>query len=170
MNKKTVNLILAILSTFIPSLAFYFGYGNKYFNDITSNILSINSNSVLSILFYFNFIAMIFSLTFFLLWMKNTFKANINFDKALVLSYRSAMPFIFSSLTLLLSNIYVVVFALLLAIGYSVFILYNDIHKVSDIEKETGFVYASAVLTTILVSFVALSGIIVGLITNGYIF
>lgn len=170
MNKKTVNLILAILSTFIPSLAFYFGYGNKYFNDITSNILSINSNSVLSILFYFNFIAMIFSLTFFLLWMKNTFKANINFDKALVLSYRSAMPFIFASLTLLLSNIYVVVFSLLLAIGYSVFILYNDIHKVSDIEKETGFVYASAVLTTILVSFVALSGIVVGLITNGYIF
>lgn len=167
-NYNSISLYLQMLiTTLIPALSFYFGFGADTFKNLSSG-LSINgdSNLMLSILFYINFIIMILSLSFFIVWMSKTFNAEIKYENAVLFSYYCALPFILASATLLSNNLYLILSGLFLAIIFSVRNLYSGLHIVANIDKDKGFVFASAVLTTILVSFLVIVGFLVILITN----
>jgi hypothetical protein len=154
------NLVLyPCLFALLPAVAWY--YGSSQIGWTVGNsteIIRLTADSALqiSILFYF---AMVFSIAvigYFIHWMADTYGANSSFTKGVVISGLTATPLFIAGLTGLYPILWVDMLAGVVAISWSVYLLYLGIPIVMDIPEERGFLFSSAVVAIGMVMFICI--------------
>tara|TARA_B100002019_G_C21180653_1_gene553483 strand:+ start:20 stop:607 length:588 start_codon:yes stop_codon:yes gene_type:complete len=175
-SKKRYSLfglaVQFLITAFIPALCGYIGFTQTGWISPSGNIHIVvpeNANT-LAVLTYLTYIFTIFILGNAIYWMRDTYNAkNITQSTAFIFAYYCSIPFLFASITFLYPHALINSIALVIAIAYSVKLLFKGLYKISGIEPERGFLYASSVLTVVLVGFVCILVLSTILWINGFL-
>ena len=87
-------------------------------------------------------------------WMASTFDAKITIDKAVLVATQMVTPLFLSGFIALFPIPWLIMLVGIVAMGYTVYLMYTGIPIVMEIEPEKGFILASGVLTVGLVTMV----------------
>ena len=115
---------------------------------------------------YGGLVAGVLALAYLVQWMAKTFDAEPNFTQSLELAAYTATPILMVGLTALYPVLWFVALAGLVALSYSVYLLYSGIPIMMNIPEDKGFIYASSVVTcglVLLVGLMAFSAIMLGM-------
>lgn len=118
--------------------------------------ISTSSAQIMAICMYFALVTGVFSLAYLIQWMAKTFDSKPTFVQALELAAYTSTPLLMVGVTALFPVLWFVALAGLVAIAYSVYLLYSGIPIMMNIPEEKGFIYSSSVVTAGLVLLVAL--------------
>lgn len=167
----TYSLSHIVLIALFPSVMGYYssvylgwsiGTGNPVF-------LTHNSALLIAIAMYVALIAGIFALAYLAHWMGVTFGAQPTFTQALELAAYTATPVFMSALAAFLPHLWFVVCVGMVALAYSVYLLYTGVPILMHIPEERGFIYASSVVTCGLILLVIILAVTAMLWTNGIV-
>lgn len=87
-------------------------------------------------------------------WMAHTFDAKVSLDKAVMIAAQVVTPLFLSGFIALYPIPWLIMLVGMVAMGYTVYLMYTGIPIVLEIEPEKGFILASGVLTVGLVTMV----------------
>ena len=87
-------------------------------------------------------------------WMAHTFDTSVTLDKAILIATQVVTPLFLSGFIALFPIPWLIMLVGIVAMGYTVYLMYTGIPIVLDIEPEKGFILASGVLTVGLVTMV----------------
>ncbi len=87
-------------------------------------------------------------------WMAGTFDAKVSLDKSVLIATTIATPLFLSGIVAIVPVAWLIMVVGMLAMGYTVYLMYTGIPIVLNIEPERGFILASGVLTVGLVTIV----------------
>ena len=87
-------------------------------------------------------------------WMAGTFDAEVSLEKSVLIATQVVTPLFLSGIIALFPIPWLIMIVGMLAMGYTVYLMYTGIPIVLDIEPEKGFILASGVLTVGLVTMV----------------
>ena len=166
----TYSLSHIVLIALFPSVGYYssvylgwsIGTGNPVF-------LTHDSALLIAIAMYVALIAGIFALAYLAHWMGVTFGAQPTFTQALELAAYTATPVFMSALAAFLPHLWFVVCVGMVALAYSVYLLYTGVPILMHIPEERGFIYASSVVTCGLILLVIILAVTAMLWTNGIV-
>lgn len=130
--------------------------------------VSIESARFMSISMYIALVAGVFSLAVLIQWMAKTFDSKPDFIQALELAAYTATPLLMVGITALFPVLWFVTLASIIALAYSIYLLYSGVPIMMNIPEEKGFIYASSVVTCGLVLLVSLMAITVMMWTMGF--
>ncbi|MDC3188580.1 YIP1 family protein [Pseudoalteromonas elyakovii] len=160
-----------LLIACIPSLMGY--YSSVYLGwSIGSGeavYLTHDSALLIAVAMYFALIAGVFALAYLAHWMAVTFGAKPTFTQTLELAAYTATPVFMSSFAAFLPELWFVVCVGLVALAYSVYLLYTGVPILMHIPEERGFIYASSVVTCGLILLVIILAATAILWTNGIV-
>ncbi|RJE78228.1 hypothetical protein BGP78_04955 [Pseudoalteromonas sp. MSK9-3] len=131
--------------------------------------LTHDSALLIGIAMYTALILGIFALSYLAHWMAVTFGAKPTFTQTLELSAYTATPMFMSAFSAFYPELWFVVSAGMLALAYSVYLLYTGVPILMHIPEERGFIYASSVVTCGLILLVIILAATAILWTNGII-
>lgn len=115
---------------------------------------------------YAGLIAGVFALAYLIQWMAVTFDAKPDFTQALELAAYTATPLLMVGIAALYPVLWFVTLAGLVALTYSVYLLYAGVPIMMNIPEEKGFIYSSSVVTcglVLLVTLMAISAVLFGM-------
>ncbi|MBQ4831860.1 YIP1 family protein [Pseudoalteromonas sp. MMG010] len=131
--------------------------------------LTASSAMLIAIMMYFALIVGVFALAYLSYWMATTFGAKPTFTQTLELAAYTATPVFMSALAAFYPALWFVVCMGLIALAYSVYLLYTGVPILMHIPQERGFIYASSVVTCGLILLVTILAITAIFWTNGLI-
>ena len=152
------GLTHVLLVALIPSICGYYAAAHIGWSIGAGDPVKITESSalILAVGMYAAIIAGVFLLAYLILWMAKTFDATPNFTQALELAAYAATPVLMVGLAALYPVLWFVALAGMLAIAYSVYLLYSGVPIMMHIPEEKGFIYASSVVTVGLVLLVSI--------------
>ncbi|WP_068545663.1 Yip1 family protein [Thalassotalea crassostreae] len=142
-----------MLVALIPSICGYYAAAHIGWSIGAGDPVKVTESSamVLAAGMYAAIIAGVFALAYLIQWMAKTFDATPNFTQALELAAYAATPILMVGLAALYPVLWFVAMAGMLAVAYSVYLLYSGVPIMMHIPEEKGFIYASSVVTVGLV-------------------
>lgn len=167
----TYSLSHILLIALFPSIMGYYssvylgwsiGAGNPVF-------LTHESALLIAAAMYGALIAGVFALAYLAHWMAVTFGAKPTFTQTLELAAYTATPVFMSALAAFLPELWFVVCVGMIALAYSVYLLYTGVPILMHIPQERGFIYASSVVTCGLILLVIILAVTAILWTNGIV-
>lgn len=120
--------------------------------------LTVASALPISIAFYFALLLGVYVMAKSVHWMEKTYGADASFDRCMVLTTYTSTPLFMAGFAGLWPVLWFVVFAGLLAVAYTIYLLYNGVETVMEIPEEQAFMFGTSILT---VGLVVLVGMIV---------
>lgn len=133
-----------------------------------THYLSNESAGVIAILTYLTMIAGVIGMGLMIQWMAKTYSGEQTFDRCIVFAAYTATPLFLVGLTLLYPLLWLNMLLGLPAVAYTLFLLYNGIPIVMQMDKEKGFLFASAIVSLGLVAMIAILAITVLLWGYGF--
>lgn len=124
--------------------------------------LSQSSSQVMAISMYLALVLGVFALAYLIQWMAKTFDSKPSFIQSLELAAYTATPMLMVGIVTLFPVLWFVALAGIVAVSYSVYLLYTGVPIMMNIPEEKGFIYSSSVVTcglVLLVSIMAMSAI-----------
>ncbi|WDE00867.1 Yip1 family protein [Thalassomonas actiniarum] len=118
--------------------------------------LTQTSAAIMAVAMYCALIAGVFCLAYLIHWMAKTFDSTPNFTQSLELAAYTATPLLMVGVVALVPILWVMVLAVMVAMCYSVYLLYSGVPIMMNIPEEKGFIYSSSVVTCGLVMLVAM--------------
>jgi len=162
MHILTISLIPAICGYYAAAhIGWTIGVGNPI-------KISTSSASIMAVSMYFALVTGVFALAYLIQWMAKTFDSKPSFVQALELAAYTSTPLLMVGVTALFPVLWFVALAGLVAIAYSVYLLYSGIPIMMNIPEEKGFIYSSSIVTAGLVLLVALMAFTVILWSMGF--
>ncbi len=158
------SLVHILTMALIPSICGYYAAAHIGWSIGTSDVIKLTDASAafISIAMYVALIAGVFALAYLIHWMAKTFDSTPNFTQSLELAAYTSTPIFMVGITSLLPILWFVALAGMVAISYSIYLLYSGVPIMMNIEEEKGFIYASSVVTcglVLLVSIMAASAL-----------
>ncbi|WNC73507.1 Yip1 family protein [Thalassotalea psychrophila] len=152
------GLTHVLLVALIPSICGYYAAAHIGWSIGAGDPVKITESSALMLAsgMYAAIIAGVFLLAYLIQWMAKTFDATPNFTQALELAAYAATPVLMVGLAALYPVLWFVALAGMVAIAYSVYLLYSGVPIMMHIPEEKGFIYASSVVTVGLVLLVSI--------------
>ncbi|WNC67443.1 Yip1 family protein [Thalassotalea nanhaiensis] len=152
------GLTHVLLVALIPSICGYYAAAHIGWSIGAGDPVKITESSALILAsgMYAAIIAGVFLLAYLIQWMAHTFDATPNFTQSLELAAYAATPVLMVGLAALYPVLWFVALAGMLAIAYSVYLLYSGVPIMMHIPEEKGFIYASSVVTVGLVLLVSI--------------
>ncbi|ABC28612.1 Amino acid transporters [Hahella chejuensis KCTC 2396] len=147
-----------LLLALIPSIAAYIGstqVGWTIGSEETVKLTQISAFNLCA-LFYVSMLSGIYILGKFIDFMAITYGVDKNAPRGIELAAYAATPLFIMGAIAVYPNIWVNMFAGLVGVSYSVYLLYEGLPILMKIPKERGFMFATSVLTVGLVMLVAL--------------
>ena len=147
--------IMAIL----PAVAWFYGtsqVGWTVGDDGNTVKLTLASARQISILFYFAMVACIGAIGYFIHWMASTYGSQSSLAKGIAIAGLMATPLYLAGLVGFYPLLWVDLLVGVIAISWSVYLMYLGIPIVMNIPKERGFLFSSAVLAICMVIIVSL--------------
>ncbi len=108
--------------------------------------LTVSSALTISVGYYFAIVLGIFVMGFVIKWMGQTYVKSVRLSEAVALAAFVSVPLLLIGIFELFPILWVNFLLGLVALAYSVFLLYTGLPIVMDIPKEKGFLYATAIL------------------------
>lgn len=145
-----------------PAAAWFWGTSHVGWavGDNTDTIkLTVESARLITILFYATMVAAVVAIGYFVHWMSDTYGAQSTMVKGIVIAGLTATPLFIAGIVGVHPILWLDMLIGVVAICWSVYLLYLGIPIVMDIPEERGFLFASAVVG---VSLVILICIMVG--------
>jgi hypothetical protein len=124
--------------------------------------LSQSSSQIMSVAMYFALVIGVFALAYLIQWMAKTFDSKPSFIQSLELAAYTATPMLMVGIVTLFPVLWFVALAGIVAVSYSIYLLYTGVPIMMNIPEEKGFIYSSSVVTcglVLLVSIMAMSAI-----------
>lgn len=141
----------------IPPIAGYIGTTQVGWQILTSEVHRLTHQSALwiAILSYLTILVAVFTIGKMIHWMGQTYGARRSLPQCIALAAYTATPLFLMGVMLLYPLLWLNLLIGLVALSYSVYLLYLGVPIVMGITKERGFLFASAVLAVGLVALVA---------------
>ncbi|MCP4010450.1 MAG: YIP1 family protein [Proteobacteria bacterium] len=108
--------------------------------------LAMKSAVTIAVAYYFAIVLGIFIMGYVIKWMGQTYVKNVRLSESVALAVFVAVPLLLVGVFEIFPILWVNFLVGLVALGYSVFLLYSGVPVLMDIPKEKGFLYASAIL------------------------
>jgi hypothetical protein len=124
--------------------------------------LSQPSSQIMAVAMYFALVLGVFALAYLIQWMAKTFDSKPSFIQSLELAAYTATPMLMVGIVTLFPVLWFVALAGIVAVSYSIYLLYTGVPIMMNIPEEKGFIYSSSVVTcglVLLVSIMAMSAI-----------
>lgn len=108
--------------------------------------LTVSSALTISVGYYFAIVLGIFIMGYVIKWMGQTYVKSVRLSEAVALAAFVSVPLLLVGVFELYPILWLNFLVGLMALGYSVYLLYTGLPIVMDIPKEKGFLYATAIL------------------------
>jgi hypothetical protein len=108
--------------------------------------LTVSSALTIAVGYYFAIVLGIFVMGYVIKWMGQTYVKSVRLSEAVALAAFVSVPLLLVGIFELYPILWVNFLVGLMALSYSVFLLYSGLPIVMDIPKEKGFLYATAIL------------------------
>jgi hypothetical protein len=118
--------------------------------------LTLESAGMISILYYFAMLVGVFAIGWMIHWMGSTYGVDVPLSQCVVLAAYTATPLFLIGIMELYPVLWVNLVVGIVALAYTVYLLYSGVPIMMDISEDRGFLFSSAVLAVGLVAFVAL--------------
>lgn len=154
----------ALILALIPAVCGYIGVTQVGFSIGSSDsVYKLTSESALflCVLFYGAMVTGVVVLGKFIDFLSETYQGDDHTPRGVALATYTTTPLFLSGLMLLYPILWLDMLLGLVAVAYSVYLLYEGVPILMNIPKERGFVFASAIITVALVMFVSLLAITV---------
>jgi hypothetical protein len=158
---KSLNTLLLYPCIFalLPAVAWFYGTSQVGWtvgdaSDATK--LTVASARQISILFYFGMLGCVATIGYFIHWMADTYGADSTIAKGIVIAGLTATPLFITGLVGFQPVLWVDLLIGVVAVSWSVYLLYLGIPIVMGIPEERGFLFSSAVLAIAMVILICL--------------
>lgn len=141
----------------IPVIAAYYGVTHVGWSIGSGGVVKLTAESAiwLCVCAYFAQLAVVFALGEYIHWMSRNFGVAGDFGQrhygSMAMAVYSAVPVALAGVSLIYPHLWFVASVYIVAICYSVYLIYEGIPILMNIPKERGFIYASSVITVALV-------------------
>jgi hypothetical protein len=122
-------------------------------------MLTAQSAGMISALYYLAMLVGVYAIGWMIHWMGGTYGADVPLSRCVVLAAYTATPLFLIGLMELYPVLWVNLVVGIVALSYTVYLLYSGVPIMMGISEDRGFLFSSAVLAVGLVSFVALLAI-----------
>ena len=147
-NNTCQYTVLVFLLALIPPVSGFIGttqFGWKI-GTAAATKLDVRSALTIAVAYYFIIVMGIFVVGYGIKWMGKTYVKNVRLSESVALSTFVAVPLLLVGVFELYPILWVNFLVGLMALGYSVYLLYTGLPILMDIPREKGFLYASAIL------------------------
>ena len=155
----TTLLLYPCIMAIFPAVAWYYGTTTVGWSvgDHGETIrLTTESARQICILFYFTMIACVSVIGYFIHWMADTYGAESSITKGIVITGLTATPLFIAGICGFYPLLWLDMLIGVVAVCWSVYLMYLGIPIVMDISKERGFLFSSAVLAIAMVILICL--------------
>jgi hypothetical protein len=118
--------------------------------------LTLESAGMISVAYYFAMLVGVYAIGFMIHWMGKTYDADVPLSQCVVLAAYTATPLFLIGIMELYPVLWLNMVVGIVALAYTVYLLYSGVPIMMDISEDRGFLFSSAVLAVGLVAFVAL--------------
>jgi hypothetical protein len=149
----TTMVLYPCIMALLPAVAWYYGTTKVGWTVGDGDAIRLTTDSALAIiiLFYLAMIAAVAIIGYFIHWMADTYGANSSFAKGIVIAGFTATPLFLAGLTGFYPLLWLDLLLAVVAVCWSVYLLFLGIPIVMDIPEERGFLFSSAVIAICLV-------------------
>ncbi len=153
-NMALFPCVMAIL----PAVAWYYGTTNIGWTIGDGSPIRLTKDSALSLilLFYFTMVSSVAVIGFFIHWMAHTYGADSSIAKGLMIAGFTATPLFITGAVGFYPVLWLDMLIGVVAVCWSVYLMYLGIPIVMKIPEERGFLFSSAVLAICLVILVCI--------------
>jgi hypothetical protein len=140
--------LLVFLLALLPPVCGFIGTTQFGWQIGTATAVKLTVSSALTIAvgYYFAIVLGIFIMGYVIKWMGQTYVKSVRLSEAVALAAFVSVPLLLVGVFELYPILWVNFLVGLMALGYSVYLLYTGLPIVMDIPKEKGFLYATAIL------------------------
>lgn len=157
-NDSCQYTALVFLLALIPPVCGFIGttqFGWKIGTE-TPVKLTVSSALTIAVAYYFAIVIGIFAVGYMIKWMGQTYVKKVGMSEAVALASFVAVPLLLVGVFEIFPILWVNFLVGLMALGYSVFLLYTGLPILMDLPREKGFLYSTAVLGVGMVALVAM--------------
>lgn len=154
----TYSLTHILVVALIPAICGYYAAAHIGWSIGANDPIKLTQESaaIMAVGMYGALIAGVFALAYLIHWMAKTFDASPDFTQSLELAAYTATPLLMVGVVALYPVLWFVTCAGMLAVCYSVYLLYSGVPIMMNIPEEKGFIYSSSVVTCGLVLLVGI--------------
>ena len=154
---RTLLIYPAILAV-LPAVAWYYGTTQVGWTVGDGEPIKLTPESArqICILFYFTMLACISIIGYFIHWMAETYGADSSTVKGIVIAGLTATPMFLAGMVGFYPLLWLDMLLGVVAVSWSVYLMYLGIPIIMDIPEERGFLFSSAVLAICLVILICL--------------
>lgn len=152
-------LLYPCLLAIIPAVSWYYGtsqVGWTVAGDDDAIRLTADSARELTLLFYFAMLGCVASVGYFIHWMAGTYGAQVGLARGIVTAGLTVTPLFVFGIVGIYPLLWLDLLFGVIAVSWSVFLLYQGIPIMMNIPEERGFLFSSAVVAVGLVILVSL--------------
>ena len=120
-----------------------------------NHLLSMGSAGGAAVAFYMAILLVISGITYSIRWMEKTYGANAGIEQCARLTLYTATPMLLAGLIGLYPMLWLCVSVAMLAVAFSVYLLYTGVPVIMHIEEERAFMFSTSIMTVGLVALVS---------------
>jgi len=164
------SLMHILIVALIPAICGYYAAAHIGWTIGVGDPIKISQTSarLMAISMYCALVVGVFALAYLIQWMAKTFDSKPSFIQSLELAAYTATPMLMVGIAALFPVLWFVALAGLVAVSYSVYLLYSGVPIMMNIPEEKGFIYSSSVVTCGLVLLVGIMAFSVVMWTMGF--
>lgn len=164
------SLIHILVVALIPAICGYYAAAHIGWTIGVGDPIKISQSGaqMMAIAMYFALVLGVFALAYLIQWMAKTFDSKPSFIQSLELAAYTATPMLMVGIVALFPVLWFVTIAGMIAVSYSIYLLYSGVPIMMNIPEEKGFIYSSSVVTCGLVLLVAIMAMSAILWTMGF--
>lgn len=157
-SSLNILVLYPCIMALLPAVAWYYGTSRVGWTvgDGAGIRLTVDSALQLCILFYFAIVGCVAAVGYFIHWMAGTYGAETSFAKGIVVAGLTVTPLFVFGLAGFYPLLWVDMLLGVVAVSWSVYLLYLGIPIMMDIPEERGFLFSTAVVGVGLVILVSL--------------
>ncbi len=152
-NKLSTLILLPCILAILPATAWYYGTTEIGWTVGKGDPIRLTDESALTIviLFYAAMLSAVAIIGYFIHWMSHTYGADSSIAKGVVIAGLTATPLFLAGASGFYPILWLDMLVGVVAVCWSVYLLYLGIPIVMDIPEERGFLFSSAVIAIALV-------------------
>jgi len=142
----------------IAPVSFFFGTTQIGWSYGTGDYvkLTVGSALMIAIVFYFALLIGVGFIAHVIHWMEKTYGADSDLEHCMVLATCTAAPLLLAGITGLWPMLWFVVGVGLVALAYTVYLLYSGVPELMNIPQDQGFMFSTSILTVGMVVLVSM--------------
>ena len=152
-------LLYPCLFALLPAVAWFYGTSQVGWTVGEGNeVIKLTTQSArqITVLFYVTMLASVAIIGYFVHWMSDTYGADSTLTKGIVITGLTCTPLFLAGLVGFYPLLWIDLLIGVVAISWSVYLLYLGIPIVMDIPEERGFLFASAIVGVAMVIFICI--------------